>query len=117
MNRTRSHGNAVSDELKSQASKSLSTGGRATYEDDAIYQEGKIVARVVAPEVRSDSREIRFAEINGSDDLMLPEECEFQEYRLMVQRIEYASRVDKNAPEKGRVLRGVVAEILGYREH
>ena len=49
-------------------------------------------------------------------DLILPEECEFQKYRLIVQRIEYASRIDKNAPEKGRVLRGVVAEILGYRE-
>ena len=47
---------------------------------------------------------------------MLPEECEFQKYRLIVKRIEYASRIDKNAPEKGRVLRGVVAEILGYRE-
>jgi hypothetical protein len=56
------------------------------------------------------------AEINSSDDLILPEEGEFQKYRLMIQRIEYASRLDKSAPEKGRVLRGVVAEILGYRE-
>jgi len=86
-------------------------------EGDAIYQDGKVVARVVEPEVRLDAREIHFAEINSSDDLTLPEECEFQKYRLMIQRIEYASRVDKNAPEKGRVLRGVVAEILGYREH
>ncbi len=86
------------------------------YEEDAIYQEGQVVARVVGPEVRRDTREIHFAEINTSDDLILPEECEFQKYRLMIQRIEYASRIDKNAPEKGRVLRGVVAEILGYRE-
>ncbi len=86
------------------------------YEEDAIYQDGKVVARVVGPDLRRDAREIHFAEINNSDDLILPEECEFQKYRLMIQRIEYASRVDKNAPEKGRVLRGVVAEILGYRE-
>jgi len=86
------------------------------YEEDAIYQEGKVVARAVGPEVRLDVREIFFAEINSSDDLVLPEECEFQKYRLMIQRIEYASRIDKNAPEKGRVLRGAVAEILGYRE-
>ncbi len=85
-------------------------------EEDAIYQDGKVVARVVGPDLRRDAREIHFAEINNSDDLILPEECEFQKYRLMIQRIEYASRVDKNAPEKGRVLRGVVAEILGYRE-
>ncbi len=86
------------------------------YEEDAIYQEGQVVARVVGAEVRRDTREIHFAEINTSDDLNLPEECEFLKYRLMIQRIEYASRIDKNAPEKGRVLRGVVAEILGYRE-
>ena len=87
-----------------------------TYQEDAIYQDGKIVARVVEPEVRSAAREIHFGEIHHSDDLMLPEECDFQKYRLMIQRIEYASRIDKNVPEKGRVLRGVVAEILGYRE-
>jgi len=86
------------------------------YEENAIYQDGKVVARVVAPELRLEASEIHFAELNTSDDLMLPEECEFQKYRLMIQRIEYASRIDKSAPEKGRVLRCVVAEILGYRE-
>jgi hypothetical protein len=88
----------------------------ANYEPDAIYQCGKIVARVLAPEVHLDTKEIHFAEINRSDDLMLPEECEFQKFRLMIKRIEDASRIDKKAPEKGRVLRGVAAEILGYRE-
>ncbi len=87
-----------------------------SYQADAIYQDHKVVARVVEPEVHWASREIHFGEINRSDDLILPEECEFQKYRLMIQRIEYASRIDRNAPEKGRVLRGVVAEILGYRE-
>ena len=86
------------------------------YEADAIYQDGRVVARAVEPEVRGAAREIHFGEINSSDDLILPEECEFQKYRLMIRRIEYASRIDKQAPKKGRVLRGVVAEILGYRE-
>ena len=88
----------------------------AKYEEDAIYQDGRIVARVAGAEVRSNSSEIYFEEINNSDTLLLPEECEFQKYRILIQRIEYASRVDKNAPEKGRLLRGAVAEILGYRE-
>ena len=91
-------------------------GGQVKYEDDAIYQDGRLVARVLEPEVHTDAREIHFGEVNRSDELTLPEECEFQKYRLMIQRIAYASRIDKNAPEKGRVLRGVVAEILGYRE-
>jgi hypothetical protein len=110
------HNNTVSEETKSAATATAPAGQKISYEADAIYQEGKVVARVREPEIRRDSREIHFAEINGSDNLVLPEECEFQKYRLMIQRIEYASRIDKNAPEKGRVLRGVVAEILGYRE-
>jgi hypothetical protein len=88
----------------------------AKYEENAIYQGGQIVARVAAFELRSNSSEIFFEEINTSDRLLLPEECEFQKYRILIQRIEYASRQDKDAPEKGRVLRGATAEILGYRE-
>jgi len=30
--------------------------------------------------------------------------------------VAYASRIDKEASHKGRILRGVVAEILGDRE-
>ncbi len=106
----------MSGETKAPASAPATDGRTANDAEDAIFQDGKIVARVVEPEVRGNAREIHFAEINSSDDLMLPEECEFQKYRLMIRRIKYAARIDKNAPEKGRVLRGVVAEILGYRE-
>jgi hypothetical protein len=103
----------VSEETKSATAPAAPA---VKYEADAIYQDGKVVARVLNPEVRSNDREIHFGEINDSDLLMLPEECDFQKYRLMVKSIEYASRMDKNHPKKGRVLRGVVAEILGYRE-
>lgn len=106
----------MNEEAKSPAGANSAGGETGNDELDAIYQDGKIVARAVGAEVRGESREVHFAEINNSDDLMLPEECEFQKYRLMIQRIEYASRIDKNSPEKGRILRGVVAEILGYRE-
>ena len=106
----------MSEETKASASAAAPADQPAKYEEDAIYQDGKIVARAVGVEVRSNSSEIHFDEINDSELLLLPEECEFQKYRLIVQRIEYASRIDKSAPQKGRVLRGVVAEILGYRE-
>lgn len=88
----------------------------AKYEEDAIYQGDKIVARVANPEVHAEAKEVHFGEISDSEYLILPEECEFQKYRILIQRIEYASRIDKQNPDKGRVLRGVVAEILGYRE-
>ena len=106
----------MSGETRTSDTATASTARTVNTEPDAIYQEGKVVARAVGVEVRRDNREVHFAEINTSDNLILPEECEFLEYRLMILRIEYASRVDKQAPEKGRVLRGVVAEILGYRE-
>jgi hypothetical protein len=106
----------VSEEAKSPESATVANELKGKYEEDAIYQGGRVVARAVEPEVRWEARKIHFAEINRSDDLMLPEECKFQKYRLMIQRIEYAARIDKGAPDKGRVLRGVVAEILGYCE-
>ena len=83
--------------------------------DDAIYQNDRAVARVIDPEVDLEAKKIRFGEICSSDDLMLAEECEFQQYRILIQRIAYASRVDKQETHKGRTLRGVTADLLGYR--
>ena len=91
-------------------------GTPAARDDNAIYQNGRVVARVTDPKVDQEAKEIRFAELADSDELMLPDECEFQKYTIMVQRIGYAAKEDKGALHKGRVLRDVVAEILGYRE-
>lgn len=85
-------------------------------EASAIYQNQRLVARVVGAEIDPPAKEIRFAEVLNSDDLLLPEECHFQKYRIVIQRVAYASRIDKEASHKGRILRGVVAEILGDRE-
>ena len=93
-----------------------SSSGPQPREDDAIYQNGRVVARAADPQVDSEAKGIRFAELYNSDELLLPDECEFQQYTIMVQRIAHATKVDKAALDKGRVLRDVVAEILGYRE-
>jgi hypothetical protein len=85
-------------------------------EEDAIYQNGRVVARVSDPKADWEAKEIRFAEVSNSDELMLPDECEFQQYKILVQRIAHATKTDRGALHKGRVLRDVVAEILGYRE-
>ena len=85
-------------------------------EPDAIYQGNRIVARVLEAELDTEARVVRFGEVFNSDELMLPEECEFQKYRILIQRIAYASKVNKEEPHKGRVLRGVSADILGFRE-
>lgn len=86
-------------------------------EEDAIYQGDRIVARVLDAEVDLEAKEIRFGEIYQSDDLLLSEECEFQKYRILIQHIAFASRIDRSAPHKGRVFKGATADLLGYREH
>ncbi|HLI35687.1 MAG TPA: hypothetical protein VKW70_11620 [Terriglobia bacterium] len=86
-------------------------------ENDAIYQRGQVVARVLEPEIDLESKEIRFGELYNSDHLLLPDECEFQQHRILVRKIAYATKVEKDSLHKGRILRGVTAEILGYREH
>jgi hypothetical protein len=85
-------------------------------EPDAIYQNGRVVARVAGATVDLETGEIRFEELSNSDELILPDECEFEKYTILVQRIAHATKVDHSALHKGRVLREVVAEILGYRE-
>jgi hypothetical protein len=86
-------------------------------EPDGLYQKATLVARVAGVEVDHEAKEVRMDEVYLSDALMIPEECEFQNYRILIQRIAFASRLDKGAPEKGRVLRGVTADILGDRKN
>jgi hypothetical protein len=88
----------------------------AIYQFDRFGREQRPVARVVEPEVDEAAAEIRFGEIYQSDELVLSDECEFRQYRLLVKKIAYAAKLDKEAPHKGRVLRGVTARLLGRRE-
>ncbi len=82
---------------------------------DAIYQNDHLVAQVVGAEVDLAAKEIRFQEVYNSDYLLLPHECEFGQFAIMVQRIGLASKIERGSEHKGRVLKDVVAEILRYR--
>lgn len=88
----------------------------ALYQFDRFGREQRPVARVLEPEVDEAAEEVRFAEISQSDELVLADEFEFQKYRLRVKKIAYAAKIDREAPHKGRVLRGVTARLLGRRE-
>ncbi len=85
-------------------------------EQDGIYQNDRRVARVIDAEVASHAKQSHFDEVSDSEMLLLPDECDYREYRILVKGVEYASKVNKEEPHKGRILRGVTAEILGYRE-
>ena len=87
-----------------------------SYEQDAVYQGGRLVARALDARVDAEAREIHFGELYNSDELLLPEDCEFREYRILIQRMDFAAKEERGAAHKGRVLRGVTAEIMGYRE-
>jgi len=82
---------------------------------DAIYQNNQLVGKAIGAHVDLTAKEIRFQEIYNSDYLMLPHECDFGQFTIMVQRIGLASKVERGSEHKGRVLKDVVAEILRYR--
>ena len=90
--------------------------GSGSREQDAIYQGGKLVARVVSPDVDLESKEIRFDEVFDSDHLVLAEECEYQKYKIMIQKVAFATKVDHREGRNGRTLAGCTADILGYLE-
>jgi hypothetical protein len=83
-------------------------------EPDGVYQGGKMVARASGVEVDLESKQIHFAELANSEYLLLPDECEYGDYRLQMKKVGFASREEKGALHKGRILRDVTAEILGY---
>ena len=88
----------------------------AVRQDDTLYQENQPVAKTLEAEVDLEAKEVYFGELYESDPLLLPDECEYQEYRILIRKVAFAASLDNNAPHKGRVLRGVVAEILGHTE-
>jgi hypothetical protein len=105
-------GNSVDSDALGRAGPS----GSRNREQDAIYQNGKIVARVVSPDVDLEAKEIRFDEVVDSDHLVLADECEFQKYTIMVQKIAFATKADHRPGRNGRTLAGCTAEILGFIE-
>jgi heme exporter protein D len=89
--------------------------------DDAIYQWSfhhgdRLVARTVKAEVDESAKRVSFMEITHSDLLLLPDECHFRKYKLEIDTIGDATKVDKMDPDKGRILRNVTAHITGYVE-
>lgn len=93
----------------------------AEREDDAIYQwqfhhGERVVARVVKPEVDEPAKRVKFMEVTHSDLLFLPDECQFGKYKLEIDTVGDAVKVDHSDPEKGRILREVTAHITGYVE-
>ena len=104
--------NSVASEGLSQTGSS----GAGSWEQDALYQKGKIVARVVGTDVDLGSKEVRFDEIVSSDDLVLADECEFQKYTIFIRKIAFATREDHREGRQGRTLAGCTAEILSHLE-
>lgn len=89
--------------------------------DDAVYQWSyfhgdRVVARVVGAEIDDEAREVTFVELTHSDLLFLVDPCEFGKYKIEIDTVGDAMKVDKSEPEKGRILRQVKGRITGYVE-
>ena len=102
--------------VDSENTSQTGASGSGSREQNAIYQKGKLVGRVVEPEVDLEAKEIRFDNVLDSDHLVLADECEFQRYRIMIQKVAFATKEDHRPGRKGRTLAGCTAEILGYIE-
>ena len=74
------------------------------------------VAHAVGPEIDESGKRVAFQEITHSDLLLLPDECHFRKYKIEIDTVGDAIKVDKTEPDKGRILRDVTAHITGYVE-
>ncbi len=84
-------------------------------EQDAIYQNGKIVGRTIGEQLNEEQGVILFKEIYQSNDLDKNQEFDFRKWRLKIKRIEILIGVLSSAPQKGQIMRDVICEIKGKR--
>ena len=84
-------------------------------EKDALYQNGKIVARIIDAAVRESEAKVFFEEIYKSNELDLGSEFEFQKYRLRFRSAETLTMINTSSPQKGRIITKAVCEIIGER--
>lgn len=85
-------------------------------EIDAIYQAGKIVARVSGIKIDHGNRKILFDEVYNSQTLNLEAEFEFQKWRLKFLGAESITSFDTSQPHKGQIITQAVCDLLGARK-
>jgi hypothetical protein len=83
---------------------------------DAIYQTGKIVARVSSIKIDKGNHKILFEEIYNSQTLNLEAEFEFQKWRLKFLGAESITSLDTSQPHKGQIITQAVCDLLGARK-
>ena len=87
-----------------------------TREFDAIYQTGKIVARVSGIKIDQGNHKILFEEVYNSQTLDLEAEFEFEKWRLKFVGAESIIGLDTSQPQKGQIISQAVCELLGVRK-
>jgi len=83
---------------------------------DAIYQTGKIVARVSGVKIDQGNHKIFFEEVYKSQTLNLGAEFEFQKWRLEFLGAESITSLDTSQPQKGQIITQAVCNLSGTRE-
>src|SRR4030042_1483386 len=72
-----------------------------TREDNAIYQNGRVVGRVVGDIVNGDI--FSFSEIHQCNELDFNSEFEFKKWQLKLDKCDEMIGIDSSAPHKGRI--------------
>ena len=84
-------------------------------EKDSIYQDGKIVAKIIEGKINQQNNAYFFKEIYNSNNLNLEKEFEFQKFKLKHKRHESGTYLDVTQPHKGKIIENVICEIIGER--
>ncbi len=82
----------------------------------AIYQSGKIVARVSGVKIDRHNHKIFFEEVYNSQTLNLEAEFEFQKWRLKFLGAELIISLDTSQPQKDQIITQAVCDLLSTRE-
>lgn len=86
-----------------------------TREQDSIYQNDKIVGKIIGEKINVKEKILSFEEIFQSNELDTNQEFEFRKWRVKIKHIETMANMSSSDPQKGRILEKVVCIITGTR--
>lgn len=86
-----------------------------TREQDSIYQNDKIVGKIIGEKISVKERILSFEEIFQSNELDTNQEFEFRKWRVKIKHIETMTNMSSSAPQKGRIMEKVDCVITGTR--
>jgi len=86
-----------------------------TRETDGVYQDGKVVGRVLQAVLDPKNDRMQFEEIYNSSNLDQAREFEYQKWCLKLRGFLSIVQLNTSTPEKGQIIEKAVCEVIGVR--